>query len=441
MGPRGRTAASLLAFALAAGAGLACRRALDASPAPPPEPTFARPLRDVRFERTPKRVERGRYLAEGVLQCFVCHSDRDPARPGAPPVEGKKGAGHVWRDEPGIRLVAPNLTPDPGTGAGKWTDDMLARAIREGVGHDGRPLHPQMWYAAFRNLSDEDAASVVVYLRTLPPVKNALPATLLPEKRKTALEHSLHPLAGPVPEPDLSTPEKRGGYLVHLADCQGCHTPWEAPKNVGWFGGGNHLETTIGSKKFEVFSRNLTPDPTGIPYYDDALFLEALRKGRVRTRDLTPIMPWVVFRNMTDDDLRAIHAYLKRLLPVSHLVDSAEPAAMCPACGQVHGGGKVNHAKDARAVPIDPRAIEGCEGTYRFAIFTLRVFREGGTLYWDDGSGKSEVRTDDNRLFYVMSGIDVLEFERDRSGRVVGAIDRGFEDERAAREEPGKPGE
>jgi len=412
---------------------MACRRASNAPPAPLPKSTFARPLRDVRFERTPKRLERGRYLAEGVLQCFVCHSDRDPDKPGAPPVEGKRGAGHIWYDEPGRRLVAPNLTPDPETGAGKWTDDMFARAIREGVGHDGRPLHPQMWYDAFRNLSDGDVASVVAYLRTIPPVKNPLPPTLLAKGRKEQIARMLKPLTAPVPEPDLSTPEKRGRYLVHVADCQGCHTPWEAPKNAGWFGGGNHIEMTVGSKKIDVFSRNITPDPTGIPYYDDALFLEALRTGRVRTRDLGPIMPWVVFRNMTDEDLRAIHAYLKTLLPVAHFVDSAEPAAMCPACGQVHGGGGVNHAKDAHAVPIDPRAVDGCEGTYRFAIFTLRVFREGGTLYWDDGSGKSEVRTDDNRLFYVMSGIDVLEFERDASGRIRGVIDRAFDDERAAR--------
>jgi mono/diheme cytochrome c family protein len=394
---------------------------------------FARPLRDVRFEPTPARLERGRYLSEGVLQCFLCHSDRDPSRPGAPPVEGRKGAGHIWRDEPAIRLVAPNLTSDRETGAGSWTDDMFARAIREGVGHDGRPLHPQMWYDAFRGLSDEDVASVVVFLRTLPPVKNRLPATRLPEKRRQAIEQRLQPLEAPVPEPDRSTPEKRGRYLVRIADCQGCHTAWEAPKNPGWFAGGNHIEQTIGNQKFEAFSRNLTPDPTGIPYYDDALFLETFRNGRVRTRDLGPIMPWAAFRNMTDDDIRSIHAYLKTLLPVTHLVDSAEPVGMCVACGQEHGGGRLNRPKDARAIPIDPKATEGCEGTYKFPEFALRLFREEGKLFWDDGGGKTEVKTDDNRLFYTVSGIDVIEFERDGAGHIVGIIDRSFDNERAKR--------
>ncbi len=58
------------------------------------------------------------------------------------------------------------------TGAGTWTDDMFARAIREGIGHDGRALSEPMYWKTYRELSDEDIASVVVYLRTLTPVKN-----------------------------------------------------------------------------------------------------------------------------------------------------------------------------------------------------------------------------------------------------------------------------
>src|SRR6185369_18042360 len=97
--------------------------------------------------QTPARVsvERGRYLVEGILQCFVCHSDRDWGAPGAPPVRGLKGAGHVWKEEGKPWLVSPNLTPDRETGIGRWTDAMLARAIREGISHDGRPLDSRMW--------------------------------------------------------------------------------------------------------------------------------------------------------------------------------------------------------------------------------------------------------------------------------------------------------
>ena len=95
----------------------------------------------------PSASSAGGISSEGLLQCFVCHSERDWKKPGAPPIPALKGAGYVWR-RPG--LTAPNLTPDNETGIGTWTDDMLIRAIREGISHDGRVLHPQMWYRSFR---------------------------------------------------------------------------------------------------------------------------------------------------------------------------------------------------------------------------------------------------------------------------------------------------
>jgi len=65
------------------------------APASTNKPTI-RPLSDVVFERTEVRRERGKYLTEGLLQCFICHTDRDWKAPGAPPLEGRKGSGHVW---------------------------------------------------------------------------------------------------------------------------------------------------------------------------------------------------------------------------------------------------------------------------------------------------------------------------------------------------------
>jgi len=74
-------------------------------------------------------------------------------------------------------VVAPNITPDRETGIGNFTDDQLSRAIREGISHDGQTLFPMMPYVRFRQMSDEDLASVVVYIRTLAPIRNALPRT------------------------------------------------------------------------------------------------------------------------------------------------------------------------------------------------------------------------------------------------------------------------
>ena len=110
----------------------------------------ARPLTDRRFEPTPARLERGDYLVRNVTGCLFCHSELDPSIEGLPVKAGHAGAGRPFTAEDMPWLTAPNLTPDQETGAGAWTDDMLARAIREGIGHDGRTLFPMMPYQNYR---------------------------------------------------------------------------------------------------------------------------------------------------------------------------------------------------------------------------------------------------------------------------------------------------
>src|SRR5712692_4735953 len=93
-------------------------------------------------------------------RCFSCHSETDPQT--VLPLPGRMGAGAIR--QLAVRVVYPNITPDADTGTGTWSDDMFARAIREGVGHDGRPLIPIMPYENFRHISDEDVACIVTYL-------------------------------------------------------------------------------------------------------------------------------------------------------------------------------------------------------------------------------------------------------------------------------------
>jgi len=128
-----------------------------------------RPLTDRTFERTPERLERGRYLVTSVSGCLFCHGETDWQTPGFPPRTGTEGSGRSWADEGIPWLTVPNITPHPDTGAGRWTDHQLARAIREGIGHDGRALFPLMPYHQYRYMSDEDLAAVIGYLRSLPP--------------------------------------------------------------------------------------------------------------------------------------------------------------------------------------------------------------------------------------------------------------------------------
>jgi mono/diheme cytochrome c family protein len=297
-------------------------------------------LTDRKFEVTPARLERGRYLVDGVNGCFGCHTDPDWSKPGAPPVAGREGSGHIWADQDLPWLVAPNITPDKETGAGDWTDDMFARAIREGIGHDGRTLFPLMPYPHYREMSDEDLASIVVYIRSVPPVRNQLPMTQLPFPEKYLLNNVPQPVNAPVAGPDVSNPAKRGQYLVSMAACIDCHTPQDKGQpipNMEFAGGFLFHEP-----KGDVVSTNITPAPSGIAYYNEGTFIQALRQGKVGARPLHATMPYYFFGKMTDDDLKSIFAFLKTVKPVKHQVDNFEPPTFCRLCKQKHGFGATN---------------------------------------------------------------------------------------------------
>jgi len=301
-----------------------------------------RALSNRTFKVTPARLERGRYMVNAVYGCLGCHSERDEKAPGMPPLASRLGAGAVineGNDLPG-NLVAPNLTPDKESGAGNWTDDMLARAIREGIGHDGRTLFPLMPYQNYREMPDEDLASVIAYLRTLAPVKNSLPKSEIIFPVKYLIRSTPEPIVAPVPQPDLSDPVKRGAFLVRMASCADCHTPQEKGQvKPGMYLAGGLLFKT---HEATVMAANITQDASGISYYNEELFLQAMRTGKVKARSLSPLMPWGIYGGMTDEDLKAIFVYLRTVKPVKHTVDNAESPTACKLCGMQHGGGNRN---------------------------------------------------------------------------------------------------
>src|ERR1700688_1114879 len=97
--------------------------------------------------RTPARLTRGQYLVEGLLQCPFCHSDNDFKQRPARPVAGKKDGGADFGTfglPKGNHIVASNISSDPEYGAGNWKDLDFVRALRQGIGHNGRTLFPLM---------------------------------------------------------------------------------------------------------------------------------------------------------------------------------------------------------------------------------------------------------------------------------------------------------
>src|SRR5688572_11150231 len=100
------------------------------------------------FERTPARVERGRYLVESVLGCMDCHSKHDLTRFGNPAVGLAGAGGECFGEEQGFpgKVCMANITPEPETGIGAWSDEEILRSIREGVDRNVRALFPLMPY-------------------------------------------------------------------------------------------------------------------------------------------------------------------------------------------------------------------------------------------------------------------------------------------------------
>jgi mono/diheme cytochrome c family protein len=129
-------------------------------------------------------VERGQYLVD-LLGCAVCHTDGalmgapDPSRRLAGSRIGIAYNDPLVQKKPGIRYPG-NLTPDPKTGLGRWTDDQVARFIRSGVDPKGMPHLSVMPWPGFARLTDTDAQAIVAYLRSLPPIEFTVPEHVKP---------------------------------------------------------------------------------------------------------------------------------------------------------------------------------------------------------------------------------------------------------------------
>src|SRR5258708_4284130 len=246
----------------------------------------ARTLTNRRFEPTQARLERGRSLSTTAqAPCVLCHSPWDITGGGLTEVPGREFTGRNWAADGVAFVTAPTLTPDPETGIGDRTDDELARAIREGISHDGRTLFPTMPYQHFRSMPDEDLASVIVYLRSLKPVRNPLPPSAIPFPLSRLINGVPAPVDGPVTAA-LSAPEKPGAHLGAIAACSEWHSARDelGHKVKGFaFAGGTELGYE-GRKT--IYSANITPGVNGIAYYTENLFVEVMRTGKVRARQL-----------------------------------------------------------------------------------------------------------------------------------------------------------
>ncbi|QOW20591.1 cytochrome c [Lysobacter ciconiae] len=260
-------------------------------------------------------VERGRYLATAA-DCVACHTT-DPAKP---------FAGGVSIPTPFGQIVAPNITPDPDTGIGKWTDEEFYRAMHEGVGRNGENLYPAFPYDAFTKLSREDVLAIKAYLFSLPAMSQDNPVSELgfPFNQRWILSgwKLLNLRKGEMkPEPAQDDAWNRGAYLVEaLAHCGTCHTPRDfsmGSDESRKFGGG-----AVGSWQ----AYNITPDPvSGIGDWSDDELVEYMRTGMVAGKGgAAGGMGEAVEHSLSklpEQDLRDIVTYLRAQKPVRDPAD------------------------------------------------------------------------------------------------------------------------
>jgi hypothetical protein len=282
----------------------------------------SRPAISEKFEITPARLVRGEYLVKHVCDCLGCHSDHNNLL-GFPVKSGTEGQGGFAFDEtfgvPGV-VCAQNLTPDSATGLGSWTDGEILRAIREGISRDGHALFPMMPYQALREMSDEDACAIVVYLQTLKLIRHKVQPTRLSFPANLMIKFAPKPVTTPVSTPDdVKDHHAYSRYITTLTGCQDCHTPHDdhgQPIAGLEFSGGWAMNGPWGRN----VSANITPHPkTFVGQASRELFI-ARFKGFAKMADpeeqrpaptgMNTIMPWIAFSGMTEQDIGSIYDYL-----------------------------------------------------------------------------------------------------------------------------------
>ena len=255
-------------------------------------------------------VERGDYLVNTILTCGNCHTPRGPG--GVFDMSKQLSGGPQTWDTPSYRVKGANVTPDPNTGIGKWSDAEIRRSMQDGVRPNGTPIAPIMPFNFYKIMTPADLDAVVAYLKSVPAVVNQVQAS----SYKAAMHGDIPPGAErPMNPADLSDPVKRGFYLVTIGHCMGCHTP-EVNHRHDW----NLLGT--GGEEFKgpwgvAVARNITSHrEKGIGAWTDAEIKTAITQGKRKDGSpLKPPMGYGLYAKMTDADLNAVVAYLRTVPP------------------------------------------------------------------------------------------------------------------------------
>jgi mono/diheme cytochrome c family protein len=310
---------------------------------PPPSSPEQRDA-DTAALRDPALIARGEYLAT-VGDCAACHTAQG----------GRHYAGGRSLATPFGGVPAPNITPDPDTGIGRWSFDDFWRALHMGLGRQGELLYPVFSYTSFTKVTRDDALAIFAYLKSLPPVHQADAEAGLgfPYSVRSSLLawRALYFKPGVFePDPAKSSEWNRGAYLVQgLGHCNECHTTRDS---LGGIAADRHL-TGGQIPAMNWYAPDLSTQPGGgLDGWDARDIVDLLKTGQSAKGSAFGPMADVVRKStqhMTDADLRAVAVYLQSLPPRAPAAAAPPPAGRAAGteqgrklyaqrCADCHGG-------------------------------------------------------------------------------------------------------
>lgn len=285
-------------------------------------PSYTAEKIDFKVDVTPERIAKGEKLAS--MLCAGCHLDRNTGKFSGRQLDEVKKFGTIY---------AKNITNDPEHGIGKWTDGELAYLFRTGIKPDGTYIPPYM--PKLVEMSDEDLRSIIAFLRSDHAWLQAEKITQ-PLSKPSFLTKFLTNIGAmkpfPYPDHEISDPDTTnlvewGKYIaLGQLECFSCHSRdfatndfFEPEKSKGYFGGGNVLYGLDGS---EIHSANITMDEeTGIGRWTEEEFIRAVKYGIVPYNQPALRIPMQPYTRLTDNEVRAIYAYLKTVPKIKNEVD------------------------------------------------------------------------------------------------------------------------
>lgn len=255
---------------------------------------YAAPADSVTIPTDAATIARGEHLVHYVSVCVDCH--------------GSNLEGSIVVDDPALaRIIAPNLTTGQGGIGGQRSDEDFVRVLRYGILPDGRSAKI-MPSDDYQHLSDSDLAAIIAYVRSVPAQDSNLPLLELRPLGRLLLTLGQLPIIIAerinlqLEQPASVTPTvslEYGHYLGDIAGCTGCHGP-------GLSGG----PIPAAPPDWPPAS-NLTPGGD-VGQWTEADFINTIRTGvNPAGKALAQEMPWFRYRDMTDDELKAIWLFIQ----------------------------------------------------------------------------------------------------------------------------------